>query len=49
MAKDKKTKRSNKTLPSEWSPAYKRLKQQQRKKHGAAVRAMKHQNLSRDR
>ena len=46
MAKDKQTKRSNKTLPNEWSNIHKRIKKQNRKKHAEAVRAMKHQNLS---
>jgi hypothetical protein len=47
MAKDKKTQRSNKTLPNEWSNIHKKIKNKQRKKHAEAVRAMKHQNLNR--
>jgi len=49
MARDKQTKRSNKTLPNEWSNIHKRIKKQNRKKHGDAIRAMKHQNLNRGR
>ena len=49
MAKDKKTNRSSKTLPNQWSPMNKKFKNQERKKHAAEIRAMKHQNLSRGR
>jgi hypothetical protein len=49
MAKDKKTERSDKTLPNQWSPKNKRFKNQERKKHAAEIRAMKHYNLSRNR
>jgi hypothetical protein len=49
MAKDKKTQRSDKTLPNQWSPMNKQFKNRERKKHAAEIRAMKHQNLSRNR
>tara|TARA_R110002167_G_scaffold87692_1_gene236779 strand:- start:1203 stop:1361 length:159 start_codon:yes stop_codon:yes gene_type:complete len=47
MAKDKKTNRSDKTLPNQWSPLNDKFKNQERKKHAAEIRAMKQQNLSR--
>jgi hypothetical protein len=49
MAKDKKTYRSAKTLPNQWSPMNKKFKNRERKKHAAEIRAMKQQNLSRGR
>ena len=49
MAKDKKTHRSDKTLPNQWSNTNEKFKNQERKKNAAEIRAMKHQNLSRGR
>jgi len=49
MAKDKKTHRSTKTLPNQWSPMNDKFKNRERKKNAAEIRAMKQQNLSRGR
>ena len=48
MAKDKKTQRSQKTIPNDWALNNKKYKIQQRKKHAAEIRAMKHYNLNRN-
>jgi hypothetical protein len=49
MAKDKKTQRSSKTLPNDWTSSGKRARDKNRRKHAEEIRAMKHQNLSRNR
>jgi methyl coenzyme M reductase subunit C-like uncharacterized protein (methanogenesis marker protein 7) len=49
MAKDKKTQRSNKTLPNDWTPSGKIGREENRRKHAEEIRAMKHYNLSRNR
>jgi len=49
MAKDKKTHRSTKTLPNQWSPMNDKFKNRERRKNAAEIRAMKQQNLSRGR
>ena len=48
MVKVKATQRSEKTLPNEWTNAGKRMRLKQRKRRADAVRAMKHQNLHKD-
>ena len=49
MAKDKKTQRSDKTLPNDWTPSGKRVRDKNRRKYAEEIRAMKHYNLNRNR